>query len=221
MAFVGEERLASVMRALASAEMYLHSDFYASHPHLDTQHSKKNKVGLDKRMLEHYLSLPVSDHLEKTGNISESIKREALLNCENKRWSPFVCMMAMANVLDLPIHSFYPETGGIGTGRNYYNLKNVLLEPRERSERPSISLLWTLSGGTLKDLTPSFKPNHVVPLFKVEDIPDVEKPVISTSSGQSTISFLKAKPLLKWQRLHRIQFCIIKGQYPVVRNTCS
>ena len=99
-------------------------------------------------------------------------------------------MMAMANVLDLPIHSFYPETEGIGTCRNYYRLKNVLLEPREGSERPFISLLWTLSGGTLKDLIPSFKLNHVVPLFKVEDMPNLEKPVISTSSGQSTISFL-------------------------------
>ena len=68
-----------MLRAFASAELYLHSDFYASHPHLVTQHSKKNKVGLDERMLEHSLPFPANDHLEKTGNINESIKREALL----------------------------------------------------------------------------------------------------------------------------------------------
>eukprot|EP00112_Aurelia_sp_Birch-Aquarium-sp1_P003688 Seg1415.8 transcript_id=Seg1415.8/GoldUCD/mRNA.D3Y31 product="hypothetical protein" protein_id=Seg1415.8/GoldUCD/D3Y31 len=100
-----------------------------------------------------------------------------------------VCMMAIANVLDVPIQSYYPETGGKGSGGNYYNLDNVLLEPREKSARPSVILLWTLSGGTLKDLNPSFKSNHVVPLSKVEDMTVAEKPIVNNSSGQSKISF--------------------------------
>ena len=88
-----------------------------------------------------------------------------------------------------------PETGGKGAGRNYFNLNNVLLEPREDSIRPAICLLWTLYGGTIKDLTPSFKANHIVPLFNLEDFPDVGKFLSNINYNQRKISCLKAKPV--------------------------
>ena len=45
-------------------------------------------------------------------NYSECVKVEALRNCiDIQRWSPSVCIMALSNVVGLPIISIYPDSG--------------------------------------------------------------------------------------------------------------
>ena len=48
------------------------------------------------------------------GSNADCKKFEANKSCQDNRWCPFVSLMALANVLGLEIHSFYPVTAGFG-----------------------------------------------------------------------------------------------------------
>ena len=148
-------------------------------------------------MFSHSLTFESSDLFDKRiQNYSDSIRLEALLNCQHRRWSPFICMMALSSVLRLPIHSFYPETGGRkGAGRHAFNLSNADIEPREKSvaETFPIMLLWSLAAGSRNDLNPSFVPNHIVPLFILKGHSNLVKVMEGPKIKQSKILFAKYK----------------------------
>ena len=105
-------------------------------------------------------------------NYAQLVKIEALKNCQVKRWSPFVCLMALASVTGIPIHSLYPETGGVASGKYAVKLFNAVIEPPKMPDDNSshIHLLWScLGGGSKKDVNPLFRPNHIVPVFASDD----------------------------------------------------
>ena len=104
-------------------------------------------------------------------NYAQLVKIEALKNCQVKRWSPFVCLMALASVTGIPIHSLYPETGGVASGKNAVKFFNAVIEPRKMPDDNSyhIHLLWSCFGGSKKDVNPLFRQNHIVPVFASDD----------------------------------------------------
>ena len=81
-------------------------------------------------------------------------------------WSPFMCLMALSSVINLPIYSFYPNA----KARYTPNLFNAKIFPRQASAAfvsPLIDLFWSLSGINENDINPMFITNHVVVLFVV------------------------------------------------------
>ena len=179
LAISGKEDMSHLLRALTSAELYLYSEFYASHPHFATLLASERSSALLETFFSHSISHEASDLL--TGffkNYADCVKHEALKNCQDRRWSPFICIMALSNVLGLPVFSFYPET----CGRRYaINLSNAKIFPRDGTCQniEPIRLLWSKAGGGKNDLNPSFKANHIVPLFLAEK-GSLQQPVIST-----------------------------------------
>ena len=54
-----------------------------------------------KKVLSRSITFDVLDSAKR--RFSECVKVETLRNCIDKRWSPFICIMALSNVVGLPI----------------------------------------------------------------------------------------------------------------------
>ena len=39
------------------------------------------------------------------------VKQEAILNCADKKWSSFLCILGLSSVLGRNIHTYYPDSG--------------------------------------------------------------------------------------------------------------
>ena len=52
-----------------------------------------------------------SDQFDKSlKNSADCVKLQALFHAQNRRWTQFICLMALESVLGLLIHSIYSET---------------------------------------------------------------------------------------------------------------
>ena len=166
LAISGSEDLSHLLRALTSAELFLFSEFYASHPHVVTLLATSNQKDLMETLFSRSFTFSPNDLLVNNGqNFSDAIKSEASLNCVNGHWSPFICFMGLSSVLGLPIHSFYPENGR----KNVVELCNAQFLPRENLQHGNpVRILWMTSGEPKSDICFSSLPNHIVPIFVVK-----------------------------------------------------
>ena len=188
-AITGKEDLSPVLRALTSLEMYLYTDFYASHPHFMCLLSNEQASNLSELMFFRSLSFDASDGFSKTDrNYSQCVKQEALNNCENGRWSPFICIMALSSVIELPITSLFPDT----QDKSAVALCNGTLFPRKTIlGKTPIHFLWSVCSVPIDGIK-SIRPNHIVPVFILKHTTHVKNQKFS----QAKLSFESAKPKL-------------------------
>ena len=58
-------------------------------------------------------------------NFNECIHKEVILNLNNKRWSPMMCMLAIASVIGIDIKSIYPNA----EPNRYEEMYNFVINP--------------------------------------------------------------------------------------------
>ena len=148
---------------------------------------KERTSGLLETIFFQSISLQASDHFDKSlQNYVDCIKLEALFNSQNGRYSPFICLMALAHVLELPSQSIYPETGS----RHAVSLLNALIQPREMQSVHCIplNLMWSVCAQP-KSKKAFYNPDHIVPIFII----DHRSKVHSVQSHQLTLSLPKLR----------------------------
>ena len=163
LAMYGHENLNFLLRALTSAELFLHSHFYSTLSQVTDLFNEQESSQIFSSLFAKCISFEAQNHFNKEiKNFEQCIKLEAELNCRPCRFSSFVCMMALSTVVKTPIMSCFPETGTKHTAR----LMNVLLNPQADCTvgREPIHLLWTKSGGKRESINPWFQADHIVPL---------------------------------------------------------
>ena len=128
LALRGDYSLSAKLHALTSAELFIESDFYANHPLLIPTH-KSNKPGPSS--IIHFMATISVDAASlfqnSINNRKECVIKEALLNSQDKTWSSFLCMIALAQVIRQPIVSHYP----IIRSQFYIDFLNRCLFPRD------------------------------------------------------------------------------------------
>ena len=124
LALVGDNTLVEDLRIITSVELFLNSDFYASHPSIISAFNKfGDKISVS---LKNVLPLCLSfDSLVSHASPQDLIKNEAVLNCENRRWSSYLCMLALSSVTSSFIFSHYPDCGE----EKFKLLFNAKIEP--------------------------------------------------------------------------------------------
>ena len=123
----GNENSSHLLQTLCSAELYPYPVCYASHPHFIALLAKDRTSGLLETIFSQATTFQANDHFDKSlQNYADCVMLEALFNAQNRRWTLFICLMALESVLGLPIHSIYPETGN----RHAACLRNALIHPR-------------------------------------------------------------------------------------------
>ena len=87
-ALVGTSNMNQILRALASAELYLHASFYKEHPYLTELAKTHKSFAKGHSHLYHSLSQTIGDTLALDfTKIEECLRREALQNGVNKKGS--------------------------------------------------------------------------------------------------------------------------------------
>lgn len=117
--------MVEVLRALTCVELFLQADFYCRHPILLSCFNKHPEIFPSFRSL---LTICVSDIALMTDcNSDKLVCQEAIHNCVGKVPSSFLCMLALATVINCNINSFYPDIGAY----KYKVLFNQIIQPRE------------------------------------------------------------------------------------------
>ena len=159
---VGYNTLFKTLRILISIELFLNPNFYCQHLCF---------LSLIKEHGEHFtksvanlLPLLVSVECLDTGLTKDSlVQQEAILNCTDKKWSSFLCVLGLSSVLHRNINTYYPDCG---ESRNKL-LFNRFVQPRDEQTHNvtgnDIHILFCRDG-TIKP-GEVFQPNHFVPLL--------------------------------------------------------
>ena len=167
-ALVGTSNMSQILRALASAELYLNASFYKQHPYFTELAKTHKSFAKGHSHLYHSLTKPIGDTLEEdVTKVEECLRLAALQNCVNKEWSPFVFLLALSNVIGIPIYSFYPK-GIYKFGSPI--VCNAHIFPRDSAPvlTDPIRLLWMTDScyATSKPLNA----NHFVPFFYIKSL---------------------------------------------------
>ena len=92
-----------LIQALCTTEVYINSKYYQCHLHFVSLLAEKEIVGSLKKVLFRSVTFEATNVLTSAKRkFSECTKVEAHRNGINKRWSSFICIMALSNVVGLP-----------------------------------------------------------------------------------------------------------------------
>ena len=160
---VGDNSLVEELRCLTSIELYLNSDYYGKHDVFQSAYLSQKEP---KRSSESffYLSLK-NDTLDSIlKNKEDTVKREAISNCQNFAWSSFMCMLGLSLAIKGKIISRYPDSGDA-----VYRLHfNQAIFPRiQNSQQKAFNLLFCRCEplGNFRKFE-KFQTNHFVPLLQ-------------------------------------------------------
>ena len=110
---------------LTSMELYLNANFYCKHPVILSQFDKYGDQICSR--FNNLLPLCVSfESVDSDACGDQLVEMEAISNCENKKWSSFLCMLGLASVTKRKMVSYYPDCGE----NRFQLLFNCLIEPR-------------------------------------------------------------------------------------------
>jgi hypothetical protein len=113
----GTEELATDLRIVTAAELYLHSSTYCSHPNFTAMEQK----AIFSRAVHEEILFPQ----DIPGPLSpQKVKLEAVKTCTDKRWCSLIHLYAFAGALQRTIQSVYPQTN-----EAIRPLFNALIEP--------------------------------------------------------------------------------------------
>ena len=120
---VGDNSLVHELRMLTSIELFLNANFYSEHScflSAAEEHPKNLR-------LKNLSSLSVSLECLDSGLAnSDLVKQEAILNCSDKKWSSFLCILGLSSILSGAICTYYPDCGEL----KYKLLFNRKVQPR-------------------------------------------------------------------------------------------
>ena len=107
----GSNSLVEGLRAATAIELYLNSSFYSHRPYiLSLSLNYPNTF----RCPENVLMMSVCQKsINSNKKLSDLVKEEAINICENKIWSGFLCILALASVTSHKINCYYSDTGSI------------------------------------------------------------------------------------------------------------
>ena len=156
----GKNDYLNELRWLTSIELYQNAEYYSKHPLLhECQVNNREWFPNYTSVFTICLSEDVFDSFMDDKNYTNAIKNEAIRNLQDHKYSSFMCLLALANVIGTDINSFYPEIGPI----RYKTLINCTIKPRqnEKCRFSSINIMFSRLGASVG----MFKPNHFVPLI--------------------------------------------------------
>ena len=154
------------LRALCCLELFLDSEFYADHQCFHYIYSFHRELFSSTKSL---LSLSLSDAAIKSNlKGGDLVKKRAM--CARGQWSSFICVLALASVLNKRIYCHYPDFGEV----KLKSLFNHCVLPRSFYTSPShfvaSDIILDLLFCQLSSEVKPFKTDHFVPL-----IPHIKK----------------------------------------------
>ena len=160
---VGDNSVVEEIRSLTSIQLYLNSDYYGKHDVFQSAYLSQKEP---KRSPESifYLSLKNDTLDSNLKNKEDTVKREAILNCQNFAWSSFMCMLGLSSVIKGKIISHYPDIGDAMCRLLFYQ---VIFPRIQNSQQKTFNLLFCRCEplGNFRKFE-KFQTKHFVPLLQ-------------------------------------------------------
>jgi hypothetical protein len=161
----GEKSLATSLHTLTASELFIPGDKYLQHPVLWSV--VKNPSFLSKHTNDaKAMIFPTNTSGKNHGiNFSDQLHDIALSTCNDKEWSGFIHLMALSPVLQIPIHSVYPDVN-----QAIRPLFNTVLHPVHTSKTTlghtsSMHILWSREGSFNNRAVAPYEPTHFMPVI--------------------------------------------------------
>lgn len=143
MYLVGDNGLVTILRSLTAIELHLNAKYYASHPNL--HYALENGKALNgEKLFSSFLSVfeMSRSFLGQDENLSlvDNILKESLNICRDNTWSSFLCVLALSNVINLPIKLHFPDSGSL---KQKFLYNQVVLPINKSSNLKEINILWS------------------------------------------------------------------------------
>ena len=106
--------------------------------------------------------MSVSQQSIDTGSSKDNlVKQEAILNCNDGKWSSFLCILGLSSVLQTNIFTYYPDCGA----QRFKHLFNCMLQQHLKVKKgfDDFHILFCYDG--IVQAGEAFQPNHFVPLL--------------------------------------------------------
>ena len=170
----GSEALSISLRILTAAEIFTRASYYSQHPCFA---EAANCTATGMRSVETLKIVALSSSVLNTSDdstdlcIEEALKREAINTCFFTSISDIHCfaystlfhVMALANVLNKPLFSVYPDAN-YGIRPLYHRIMYPEGTQRMQDMKPHM-IMWTRDSNLDNRFGSIFEPNHFVPLF--------------------------------------------------------
>ena len=155
---VGNNSLMESLRVLTSIELFNNAEFYSQHPCFSAVVNEHAECF--SKSINNLLPMSASEECSDTGCTKANLVRP-ILNCNEKKWSSFLCILGLASVLNKTIFTYYPDCGE----HRFKLLFNRIIQPRlnPRKKLDDLHILFCYEG----TVTPGtvFQSNHFVPLL--------------------------------------------------------
>ena len=153
----GSNSLVEDLRAATATELYLNSNIYRYHPYLVSLSQNYPNIF---RCPENVLMMSASQKsIDSNKKLSDLVKEEAINICENKVWSSFLCILALASVTSRKINCCYPDIGTI----RFRTMFNCIIQSRiPQMSVEDIHILFSYEGVLRSS---AFQHNHYVPII--------------------------------------------------------
>lgn len=162
----GNESLATSLRILNAAELYVNATEYGKHPVLG-KGLNTIKGFHPNTVFTSAFTKAGEDMFNQTYNKTKAVEAEAMAICQNGAWSPLVSLFSLATVLETRVNSVYPK---LDNSENNGNILRpifhscILPLTGIAANKCDITLLWSKQN---LDNTPNapFVPDHFVALL--------------------------------------------------------
>jgi hypothetical protein len=174
------------LRVLTSIELFTNAEFYSEHPCFSSVVNDHAEYFSNINII---LPMSVFQECLDTGCIkADLVRQEAILNCNEKKWSSFLCILGLTSVLNRTIFT-YPDCGE----QRFKLLFNRMIQPRltPKKSLDTLHILFCYEGTVTAGTT--FRSNHFVPLlFHKQQLK--RKPVAATSQSSTKRQKVSAVP---------------------------
>ena len=187
----GSNSLVEDLRAATAIELYLNSSFYSHHPYIVSLSQNYPNIF---RCPENVLMMSVSQKsIDSNKKLSDLVKEEAINICENKIWSSFLCILALASVRSRKINCYFLteavfviELCSIA----YRTMFNCITQSRiPQMSEEEIHILFSYEGVWRSS---TFQHNHyVLIIFHAEKKPALKRQNLSLNKKGEKKVFLK------------------------------
>ena len=146
------ETLCTLLRMLTSLELYKNASYYSQHKLFHEVHNNSNFLTYNSVFFASLSNNVISNELSN----DDYVRKTAMEIVECGIYVPFIAVIALSNVIHVPIHLFTKELKDM----RLMDLYNITINPESKVAIDPLYLFWASLGNPVSD-----KLDHFVPLF--------------------------------------------------------
>ena len=182
----GSNKYVDELRILTCIELFLNAHFYQNHTTVVSGYERnRDKFSKYVSLFQFCVSTEAFDSSSTRLDPLELCQNEAIICCQKKKWSSFMCICALSFVVGRNITTYYPDKREKTKILNdvFNNIKIIPRGVRVVPDR-DLHVLFCRTTSMPKGKEDDFKPNHFVSILFVKSLTSIKINAIKTPLRQ-------------------------------------